>query len=80
MYSIDRGLRKDYRPQDHHFLISSRGAYLEKKGDPLLCGCGYADQLVVFIITGGEVVLRLKNWREDGWFRLVGHSGRCRVK
>ena len=48
VYSIDRGLRKDYCPQDHHFLISAE-ELTWRKGDPLLCGCGYADQLVALL-------------------------------
>lgn len=48
VYSIDRGLQKDYWPQDHHFLISEE-ELIWKKGDPLLCGCGYADQLVALL-------------------------------
>lgn len=33
VYSIDRGLRKDYCPQDHHFLISAE-ELTWRKGDP----------------------------------------------
>ena len=40
--------RKDYCPQDHHFLISAE-ELTWRKGDPLLCGCGYADQLVALL-------------------------------
>lgn len=45
---LTAGLRKDYCPQDHHFLISAE-ELTWRKGDPLLCGCGYADQLVALL-------------------------------
>ena len=35
VYSIDRGLQKDYWPQDHHFLISEE-ELIWKKGDDML--------------------------------------------